>query len=413
MKILFIVPYIPNLIRVRSYNLIRYLTLAGHEVTLATLWSSEEELRDLEGMRQICQTVIAMPMPRWRSMLNSLIVLASPAPIQSAYSWNPELAKAIYEESAKGYDIIHVEHLRGVRYGLYLLSHAQTPSIPIVWDAVDNIAYLFRQAASQSKNMFRRWFFNFEARRTEYYEASLPGRFTRSLVTSKIDLQEFNNRLNLKTDQSNMVVLPNGADLDYFTPNDTIKREENTLVITGKMSYHANIQMVLHFTNRIMPKIWAEIPDVKLWIVGKDPSRAIEQLKTDSRITVTGTVPDIRPYIWRATVAIAPLIYGAGIQNKVIEAMACATPLVASSRSIAPLENITPGRDLLCAENDEEFAQMVVDLLRNPEKRHQLAQAGRKYVEDHHHWRVIVSALVEIYQDSVRQFKTNNLYKEV
>lgn len=409
MKILFIVPYVPNLIRVRSYNLIRHLSQSGHEITLATLSTSEEDLRDLEEMKKTCKTVIAKPMPRWKSMINSLMVLPTRAPIQSAYSWNLDLAEAVYAEARKGYDIIHVEHLRGVRYGLYLLSQKKPLPVPVVWDAVDNIAYLFRQAANQSRQFLRQWFFNFEARRTAPYEASLPAKFTRSLVTSKIDLKEFDQLTNNK---SNMVVLPNGADLEYFHPDASVKREENTLVITGKMSYHANIRMVLHFASNIMPMIWGNIPDVKLWVVGKDPSQSIRQLAADPRITVTGTVEDIRPYIQKATLAVAPLVYGAGTQLKILEAMACATPLVVSSKSIAPFENIAPGRDLVCAENDEDFAHQTIDLLHNPDRRKQIGDSGRKYIEDHYHWRVIVSHLCEIYQDAIKQFHLNKLYKE-
>jgi len=404
MKILFVVPYVPNLIRVRPYNLVRYLTQAGHRVTLATLWSSPEELANLDEMKQTCEAVIAYPLPRWRAMVNSLSVLPTSAPIQSAYCWNPALAKAICAEAAGDYDIIHVEHLRGVRYGLNLLSHTHPLNAPIIWDSVDNIAYLFHQASRQSTQLLRRWFFKFEADRTQAYEASLPSHFQRVLVSSRIDQEEYHKLLAARGIPSNICVLPNGADLDYFQPDERATREPDTLVITGKMSYHANIRMVLHFMNAIMPKIWAFQPGVKVWVVGKDPSRSIQELSADPRVTVTGTVPDIRPYLQKATLAISPLVYGAGSQMKVFEAMACATPLVASSRSIAPLDAVQPGVHLLTAEDEAGFAQQVIELLNHPDRRRQIGLAGRKYVEEHYHWKVIVSHLCDIYQEAYSQF---------
>jgi hypothetical protein len=117
MRILFIVPYVPNLVRVRPYNLIRYLARQGHAITLATLYANAQEKADLEELRLIVEQVLAYPLPAWRSLMNVLGAIPGRAPLQAAYCWRPQLDKAIHQQLKAApipYDVIHVEHLRGV-----------------------------------------------------------------------------------------------------------------------------------------------------------------------------------------------------------------------------------------------------------------------------------------------------------
>jgi glycosyltransferase involved in cell wall biosynthesis len=208
--------------------------------------------------------------------------------------------------------------------------------------------------------------------------------------------------------QTPISVLPNGVDLTYFTPTKET-REPATLVITGKMSYHANVTAVLHLVQDIMPHVWAQRPDVNVWIVGKDPSRAVRTLATRyaPRVIVTGVVPDMRPYLRRATIAAVPLVYGAGSQFKVLEAMACGTPVVATPQATVALA-AQPGRDLEVAEGAEAFAQAVLALLDDPARREQLGQAGRAYVEQHHSWDAIVEQLEAVYWDCISRYNNES-----
>jgi glycosyltransferase involved in cell wall biosynthesis len=135
-----------------------------------------------------------------------------------------------------------------------------------------------------------------------------------------------------------------------------------------------------------------------LWIVGKDPPKEILALAGNPAVTVTGTVADIRPYLQQASAAVAPLTYGAGIQNKVLEAMASATPVVVSPLAVAALA-AQAGQDILVAKDSEDFAQGVLNLLSNPAYRRQVGEAGRRYVETYHQWDAIAGQLEGVYDE--------------
>jgi len=209
-------------------------------------------------------------------------------------------------------------------------------------------------------------------------------------------------------------VVPNGVDLDYFSPGGT-GREPHTIVISGKMSYHANVTAVVRFVNDVMPTIWAQLPDARLWVVGKNPPREIRRLGTQwkdsaavpyrcngsarGRVLITGEVEDIRPFLRRATVAVAPIQYGAGIQNKVLEALACGTPVVATPPAVSTLA-LSPGSDLLVAESPDELPRMILAVLRNTDLACRLGLAGRRAVEHSYRWNSAVATLEKVYQEA-------------
>ncbi|MCA9932305.1 MAG: glycosyltransferase, partial [Anaerolineales bacterium] len=166
--------------------------------------------------------------------------------------------------------------------------------------------------------------------------------------------------------------------------------------ISGKMSYHANITMTMHMVQDIMPLVWQSRPDVKLMIVGKDPTSEIEALAENPNIVVTGTVDHLPPYLQRATIAVVPIAYNAGIQNKVLEALACATPVITSPQAVAHLP-LEPDRDLLVAGDAPSFAQHILNLLADPVRQQQLGRTGRAYVERYHNWNHVAVRLEEIY----------------
>jgi glycosyltransferase involved in cell wall biosynthesis len=437
MNIFFVTPYVPDPIRVRPYELIRALSKCGHRVTLFTVRDSGEETPASQALRDLGVHVVDAHLPAWRSRSNALRAIASSEPLQAAYCWHPELAtrlsQAVMDESP---DVIHVEHLRAARYGLAARRQVRTTDvslgaagsglIPVIWDSVDCISHLFEQAARQSRSLRGRLLTRLDLRRTRRYEGLLVNQFDRVLVTSITDKIALDglaeaNKLNVhdaldETDErqtaDHVTVLPNGVDAEHFRPNAT-DRQPNGVVFTGKMSYHANVTAAIRLVEEIMPYVWDRRPDAEVRIVGKDPAPEVQKLASAAngtgrgRVVVTGTVPDMAPYLQQAAVAVAPVPYGAGIQNKVLEAMACGTPVVASPQAVSALK-AADGEDLLVADDDGDFAVQIRRLLDGPTLRRTLGEAGRRYVVYHHSWHSIAAQLEDIYAQSIIQARTGD-----
>lgn len=396
MKIAYVVPYVPNLIRTRPYNLICNLAALGHEVTVFTLGHGAQDEKDVESLRSKVARVIYQEQPVWHSLWNSLLTVPSRRPLQTVYSWNPRLAEQLVSllNVPGTFDVVHVEHLRGSRYGQYVKS--KLPNVRVVWDSVDCISYLFQQASAHSTGGFGKFITRFELGRTRRMEGKLIGEFDHVLVTSETDKRALLELAPPASNPAPITVLSNGVDLEFFHPNPEMPRDAETLVFSGKMSYHANISMVKFLVGEIMPRVWVKKPKVRLVIVGKDPTAEIRALGADSRITVTGTVDDIRPYLWQATVAVVPLVYGAGIQNKILEAMACGTPVVTTSKTLSSL-GVTSGTELMVADGADGFAQAVLDLLDDQVRQVEVGRAGAGYVQGHHSWRAIAEQMTACY----------------
>ncbi|MDM8528220.1 glycosyltransferase [Anaerolineales bacterium HSG24] len=390
LHILFISPYLPSMIRVRPYNFLKYLAQHQHKITLVALEPSGEDQSGLVELRRWCHQVHLVTLPRWRPFWNALSALPSRTPLQAAYSRSPEMTARLKQlQQQNQFDVVHVEHLRGAE-----LSQAIN-DIPVVFDSVDSITLLFERVLAAGPNLKSRFLAWLDLSRTRHYEGRLQEKFKRVLVTSPLD-REALERISSNKNGDRLVVLPNGVDLDYFQPMD-LERAPSTVIFTGKMSYHANIAAGLDLATKVMPLVWQDMPTAKLVIAGKDPSAELRALTSDSRIDVTGTVPDLRPYLAQATIAVTPIRYGVGIQNKVLEAMAMATPVVSSPQAVSALQ-LKAEEDVMVAEKPPEMAQAIIKLFNNPTRQQQIGQAGRTYVETHHDWNMAAKRLDETYR---------------
>lgn len=402
LNILFISPYLPSLIRVRPYNLIKALAERGHCLTLLALEPPGEDTSSLKALRQWCQKIEIVSLPRWRPLWNGIQAIPGQVPFQAAYSRSPEMAQLIQHiQAAQSFDVVHVEHLRGAE-----LSRA-VRGTPIVFDSVDSITLLFEHVLQAGPTWRSRLLAQLDLARTRRYESRFLERFQRVLVTSPRDKEALAKLTTTPALRPHLIVLPNGVDLDYFQPM-AVPREPATLVFSGKMSYHANVAAALDLARQVMPRVWEKLPETRLVIVGKDPAPALLALTVDPRITVTGTVPDIRPYLAQATVAISPIRYGVGIQNKVLEAMAMATPVVSTPQAVSALQ-VQAGHEVLVAETPETMAQAAVTLLTNESLRQGIGQAGRRYVEIHHDWNKAAQRLEDIYREVSAERQPVNL----
>lgn len=399
MRIAYIVPYVPSLIRVRPYNLLMQLAKQGIEVVLFTVAANDQELQDAVALKSKLADVVVHKQPLWRSMMNCFVALPTKTPLQSVFSWNPHL-QADFTNRARqeNFDLVHVEHLRGSKYGL--LINAMFPGTPIVWDSVDCISHLFAQTSRRSRSLSSKLVSFLELKRTQQAEGRAVSLFDHVLITSPTDKDALVSLAPNGRDAVPVTILPNGVDLEYFRRETDQPRDAETIVFTGKMSYHANISMVDYLIKEIMPNVWAKRPTTRVIIVGKDPPQKVRNLTKNPLIQVTGTVDDIRPYLWKATLAVVPLVYGAGIQNKILEAMAGETPIVTTSAAFSNLHG-TPGVDALIADTPEDFSEAILRLIENQDLRYTVGQAGYKYVNAYHDWIKITSMLIALYKDVV------------
>ena len=394
MNILFVFPYPPSRIRSRGYGFIQHLR-QKHNVTILAQVETEQELKDAEALERQGYEIISVRESRWRSMMHSGIALLSTYPLQAAYARS---ARLLYQAkqlvASRHFDIVHVEHLRGMASMEVLVNEC-----PIVWDAVDCISQLWQKARDAKRDLKTTVIGALEQKRTQSYERRLLDKVSHVLAISENDRQALAVLRDKYTDDMAYAcidVVPNGVDLDYFTPTMEVYRPYS-LVFSGKMSYHANIAAVHYLYQQIMPLIWKELPMATLTIVGSKPPKSIQALRSDTRINVTGYVEDIRPYIRRAHVMISPLIYSVGMQNKVVEAMALGTASVISDQSAAAL-SVRSGYDTFVATDAQSFAEKAILLMTNSSLREAISVQGRRYVEKQHNWWCITDRLVDIYR---------------
>jgi glycosyltransferase involved in cell wall biosynthesis len=247
-----------------------------------------------------------------------------------------------------------------------------------------------------------------ELGRTRNYERKMGKRFARTVVVSETERAAFCEMLG--ADCARVDVVPNGVDLDMFAPSD-IMRDPATILLTGKMSYHANVTAAFFLLDEIMPRVWRTLPRARVCIVGQNPPLELVK-RANSQIEITGTVPSMRAYLNRASVACAPIRYGAGTQNKVLEAMACGTAVVATPQAIDAL-SAKPNEDVLVAADAEELGAQLVRVLTDRSLRTQLEHKGRHYVETHHQWAESTRILTETYAKAMLEMtrsRSNNDY---
>ncbi|GHO91879.1 glycosyl transferase family 1 [Reticulibacter mediterranei] len=395
MRILFVVPYVPSLIRVRPYQLIKALSL-DHEISLVALLCNEYEQDMAKDVARYCTSIDLVPLSEWRAYLYCLGALPTMMPLRVAYYQSSYFVQRLVDVvHTHKIEIVHGELIKVVPALKVLQARVK---LPVIYDSVDCISSYLQQQHRFASNLLQRLFIRAELRKMRGYEACALQAFDRVIITSKHDQALLSALIATQEGDggSNHVqVVPNGVDTNYFQPV-LEARETDSLVFCAKMDYYPNAQAMLLFCRDVLPLVWAQRPLVRLTIVGNNPSPAIRALAEDSRITVTGYVHDIRPYLSRAAVALAPLLVAAGMQNKVLEALAMATPVVATPTSCRALQ-VKDGVHLLIAEEAPLFARAILRLLEDRSLAERLQIAGRAYVEAHHCWQHSADLLCSIY----------------
>jgi glycosyltransferase involved in cell wall biosynthesis len=201
-------------------------------------------------------------------------------------------------------------------------------------------------------------------------------------------------------------VVPNGVDTDYFS-RAALARERAgprafagpTLVFSGTLDFRPNVDALIWFAREVLPGLRVRRPDLRLLVVGKRPAPALRQLARAGLLTLTGEVPDARPYIAGATVYIVPMRIGGGVRLKLLEALALSAPVVSTRRGAEGLAGLCGGEHCLLADDPADFAAAVLRLIGDPALGQRLGAAGRALVRERYDWSVVVPRLEAIYQD--------------
>ncbi len=367
--------------QVRSFHLLRHLS-KRHDITLISPEPRLKHTIDRKTLDSLCKSCILVPI-RWRDIIiSTLYFLFSPFPLQSLYFCPQIFKETVYKAvNDKRFDLVHIQLAR-------MAPAAHGIHVPRVLDFIDALSLNMR-LRSKREPWPLSWLLLLESKRMARYERFLVFTFEQKIVSSPVDKQVLG-------DHGTIHVVPNGVDTAAFCYNES-GRDSNTIVFTGHMSYLPNIEAAIYFARNVFPIIRKQVADARFLIVGANPPKKLQKLADLPGIEVTGYVSQIWDYLARATVAVAPVQIGTGIQNKVLEAMASGAPVVATSCAIKGIEAIN-GEHLLIADNAEGLAEHILRLLQDPVLRRQLARNARRLVEEKYTWERVTVMVEQIYQ---------------
>ena len=359
--------------KIRPFNVIRHLS-RHHEVTVASLARSAAEAEAGRGLDQHCARVLMETVSAPGALARMVARLPTRVPSSMGYFHSPALARRIRraaEETAFDLVFVHcafvapyVADIRGVPKVLDFgdmdsqkwLTYAQVRSLPL------SLGY---------------WL---EGHKLQAAERRLAARFDLCTCTTRAELETLESYgLTVATGW-----FPNGVDTEYFQPAMG-PYDPNRITFIGRMDYYPNQECMIDFCRTTWPLIRARRPAATLAIVGAAPSREILRLGRLPGVSVTGSVPDVRPFAHDSAVTVAPLRIARGTQNKILEAMAMGIPTVTSPVAARGVD-AEPGRHLLTASTPEEYAEAMLRLMEHPAERQELGAAARARVLSHHGW---------------------------
>jgi sugar transferase (PEP-CTERM/EpsH1 system associated) len=357
----------------RNYHLLKALA-SKHTVSLLALGEcNEQSTSELARLTRMTQ-VITPPKSYPKRMQQLVDVVCGKSYILNSY-YLVEMQDVIDALSARDhYDIVLFESVLMACYRL-------PEGIKVVIDQ-HNIEYELRLRTYQRERAWlRKWYNWMESRLLKPIEIERCQRADVVLVTSERERLSLKNML----PDSVIEVVPNGVDIEAFQRICSEQEVPGQIIFTGSMEYYPNVDAVLFFAQKCWPLIRAQVPDATWQIVGKNPLPKVWKLTELPGIMVTGSVPDVRPYLAATQVAIVPLLVGSGTRLKILEALAMQKAVVSTSLGCEGL-SVVSGKHLRVADQPEAFAQEVVGLLRNPAMRTALGTTGRALVEAEYSW---------------------------
>lgn len=369
------IPFPPNRgDRIRSFHILKHLA-ARANVYLATLADEPIEHASAEALGSYCRQLAIEPLGQQRWLSAAASLAGGRSATEGLFH-----CRLLHRSIAQWCNQVRFDAV--VVFCSSMFPYVKCPALENVRTIVDLVDVDsqkfvdYARRASWSKGWLYRW----EARRLRALEADIVQRADSISLVSEAEAELF--RAVCPNDKT--IAIPNGVDLEYFEPRPA-QRIDNRLVFVGALDYPPNIDAMLWFCRAVWPQVRAALPDATLAIVGRKPTSSVQQLAELPGVEVIASVPDIRPYMAQASVAIAPLRIARGIQNKVLEALAMQLPVIVSPGALEGLA-LQPGEQVLLANEAEQWAQAIVQLCRDRQLADQLAQAGREFVEAAHDW---------------------------
>ncbi|PKO89926.1 MAG: sugar transferase [Betaproteobacteria bacterium HGW-Betaproteobacteria-10] len=378
-------PYPPNKgDKVRSYNLLKHL-LKQHRVFLGTFIDDPEDDPYIATLRGMCQEIhVAKLNPRF-AKIRSLNGLLADEPLTLRYyrdaglqNWVDRTCHQHRIDAAVIFSSAMAQYVEG------------KPRLPTVIDFVDVDSAKWTQYAPKHRWPMS-WLYQREGKSLLDYERKMAAQVDRSFFVTEAEVALF---ASLAPECSVRVeAMCNGVDADYFSPSATrpspFSTEEIPIVFTGAMDYWPNVDAVTWFAQEVFPDLLKRRPNARFYIVGRSPTPEVLAL-ADEHIIVSGTVPDVRPYLQHAGVVVAPLRVARGIQNKILEAMAMERPVIATAECAAAVD-AEKGTELITATRASEFIEAIETQLANPEAAIAIGQAARARVVTRYSWEAHMS----------------------
>ena len=388
-KLLYLVhrmPYPPNKgDKVRSYHLLKHLA-KRHRVYLGTFVDDPDDLRHEPQLRAMCAAAHIVRLDPRRARLASLTGLATGEALTLNYYRDAALARWAR-------DTVRAERIdAALAYSSSVVPYIEHLGVPTLVDFVDVDsakwgAYAERHAWPMS------WLYRREGERLLAYERAAAGRAGASFFSTEKEAALFKRLAPECADR--VEGMDNGVDAEYFTPDPSRESPypagETAIVFTGAMDYWPNVDAVAWFVAEALPRLVERFPSLRFHIVGRNPTAAVRAL-AGPKVHVTGTVPDVRPWLQHAAAVVAPLRLARGIQNKILEAMSMGRPVVAAADCAAAMR-AAPDRELLAADGADAFVSQVAALLEDPQRGASIGAAARDCVLREYSWDAHLAAV--------------------
>jgi sugar transferase (PEP-CTERM/EpsH1 system associated) len=371
--------------------MIRHLHAATHDVTVASIVRSEQEMEDGTGLAAHCNRY---EMVRVRTPIQAARMIASGATsgtASSAYFYSAELARRIRSLlGSERFELIIVHSSSVAQYV------ANVHAIPKILDFCDMDSQKWL-AYAKFKPFPLNLGYWLEGTKLAAEEKRLARRFDVCTTATHAELET------LQGYATGCAIdwFPNGVDTRYFSPTDEAY-DPDVISFVGRMDYYPNEKCVIDFCREVFPLIRQRRPGAKFVIVGAAPGDAVRALGNLPGVTVTGYVSDIRPYLHRSAVMVAPLDIARGTQNKILESMAAGVPVVTSSIAASGVD-AEPGRHFSAADSPSEIFAAALEIMNSPARRSELARLGRARVISHHTWDSSMRRMDEIIERAVNE----------